>query len=268
MRKYLLATAGLMALAGTPAHAVTVVYFGSGTGVNPGDQIGAAVSFEEIGPTQVRVVLRNLSPNNADVPGNQLTGVFFNLPGNQTPGTAFTAAGSTVVGQGNCSTACNGSPQNVGGEWAYNTGLSVGGATEGLSSSGYSGVFGQPNLNGVNLQNPDALDGLQFGIMSAANNYANGNGGVENNALVQSAVTFTLNTDTNLTLAQLESVTNIRFQYGTTLTEPHFGPTSFCLDCNPDPFVTVPEPATIGLFGAGVLGLGLLRRRRQPGLTA
>ncbi len=212
--------------------------------VSATDGVRAASADFEIVGSNLQVTLTNTSTVDVTDPTHVLTAVFFDLPGNValTPISALLPAGTTVFfgsdGGG-----------NVGGEWAYAAGLSGAphGAPEGISSSGF-GVFGQPNFNGSNLQGPDALDGLQYGITSAVDNPATGNAPVTGGyALIVNSVVFTL-----AGLPEeysLDGLSNVSFQYGTAL-----------LDTNLTP--PVPEPASMALLSLGLGGLVIRRFRK------
>jgi hypothetical protein len=150
----------------------------------------------------------------------------------------------------------------VGGEWEYLAGLAAPhSATEGISSSGF-GLFGSPNFPGNNLEDPLALDGLQYGITSAGDNPATGNAPVTgDNALIHNSVVFVLsgaNLPSQLTAADFA---HISFQYGTALTEPNL----YC--ANPDdcriPPSEIPEPQSLALIALALLALATTTRRRR-----
>jgi hypothetical protein len=197
---------------------------------------GASVDFEASG-TSLIVTLSHIDMNDVLVPIDVLTGVYFTLSGDPTltPVSAEIATGSVLFGSDGGG--------NVGGEWAYNDGLvgAPGGADEGISSTGL-GLFGAPNFNGSNLQGPDALDGLQYGITSAGDDPLTGNTPVTGMyALIQNEVVFTLG---GLPVeGQLPGISNISFQYGTALSP-------------------VPEPTTMLLLGAGLVGLAGFGRKK------
>jgi hypothetical protein len=193
----------------------------------------------------LQVILTNTSPDDVLVPSQVLTALFFSLPGGVTiaPLSALLSGGSTVFYDP------DGQPPGgvVGGEWAYGAGLAgaPNGATNGISSAGF-GLFGDANFPGANLAGPDAVDGLQYGILSAGDNTATGNGGITgSDGLIKNQVSFLL----DITAGSLNpaDITDISFQYGTALTDTNI----------------VPIPPSALLMGSGLLGLGLVGWRRR-----
>jgi hypothetical protein len=190
------------------------------------------------------VVLTNTSAADVEDPADVLTAVFFSLPSNiLTPSSALLTAGSTVFYD------ADGQPAGgvVGGEWEYLAGLvgAPNGATNGIGSAGF-GLFGSPNFPGANLADPVALDGVQYGILSAGDNTNTGNGGITGSGgLIKNSVTFQLTGATGL---DTSLITDVSFQYGTALDEPN---------------IVVPLPPSVLLMGSGLLGLGLVGWRRR-----
>jgi hypothetical protein len=223
----------------------------SGVDIHPPDPVGnlsaSADFFRGDGAgnsiDELMVVLTNTSPYDVLVQRHVLTGMFFDINvGPLTPVSAMVGGGSSVFygssGGG-----------NVGGEWAYDGGLSgaPNGATSGISSAGF-GLFGSPNFNGPDLAPPPAIDGLNYGITSAGDNLATGQAAVTGSVpLIQNSVTFRL-----AGLGDgLVSISNVSFQYGTTLND--FNVTN-----------EVPEPLSLFCLSAGLATCaGAFRRRRR-----
>lgn len=208
----------------------------------------ATASFAVSG-TNLVVTLSNSSAIDALVPVDVLTAVFFKLQGvgSLTPVSAVLASGSIVQ---NDPAPVGGI---VGGEFAYvngGAGLAALGYDQGISSSGL-GIFGNPNFPGTNLEPPNAVDGLQYGITTAGDNVATTNGGLDV-PLIKNAVVFTLSglaggfTEDNLQLL------GIRFQYGTALDEPYL----------------TPEPGFYGLLALGFAGVFIVAMRRKNATEA
>ena len=246
------------------AKAGTVLFSGSGTGSN-GITLNAEALFSISGST-LTVTLRNTgdtSGTNKDLSANTLTGVFFDLP----DGITLTATSATIapgdLWQANkCDVGpCNATTTNVGGEFVYDTGTWAGhtGATSGIASSGYiDAAVGMGNFGGPNLDDPSAPDGINFGIIApvTVTNPFKGNGNnMTNNPLIEGEVVFTL-AITGGTLLESQ-ISNVSFQYGTSLTEPHFNGPPVIIE----PPLNIPEPATLLLF-APALALAVRRRAR------
>ncbi|MBI5280841.1 MAG: PEP-CTERM sorting domain-containing protein [Candidatus Solibacter usitatus] len=230
---------------GVPTWATPLLFSGSsGT-------LAASATFTASGSTLV-VTLSNISSTMSTVPADLLTAIFFDISGGVTltPVSAYLMGGATVLG---CGAGCTLPPGgNVGGEWAYNGAISGGSGVSqhyGISSTGV-GIFGSGNFGGPNLQGPASVDGMQYGIGTSNYNPAFANPGMAPNAVIVNAVVFTL-TGLPAGFDPWTAISNMRFQYGTSLCEPSFPGT-------PEP---IPEPMTMALTGAGLAGLAFIRRR-------
>jgi hypothetical protein len=204
----------------------------------------AALNITSSGWT-LTMALTNTSTAATSQPIDLLTAVFFDFSG-----TASLTSMSANIASG--SAYSMGDPtkwfapaswdgKNVGGEWAYGSGLSgiPNGATFGISSTGL-GIFGAPTFNGPNLAGPEAVDGGQFGIASAGP--FTPNGGLSKDAVVTNSVIFTL---TGFSGDVERAFSNVYFQYGTSLAS-----------------TPVPEPGTMILLGTGLIGLAGYGRKR------
>jgi len=251
-----LSTLSLLTLAGALSLPATPLTF---TGSDSSGR-SASVSFD-ISGNQLLVTLTNtatpLTAGASVVPTDILTAVFFNIPGVASLNrvSATVTSGSYIVG---CTGVGCGSVTNVGGEWAYAAGLSQYSANMGISSTGV-GLFGSGDLFDINpssnLQGPASPDGVQYGIAPAGYTNAMGNGGLSGNGIIVKSVSFALSgLPTNFSTS---SISNVTFQYGTALNEPSVPGTPGGGGGQ------VPEPATLGAMGAGLVALALFKRRQN-----
>lgn len=232
-----IAAAALLACTGS-ALALPVTF--TSTGANG----RAAEATFDVSGSSLFVTLTNTSAIDAGVPTDILTGVFFSVSGGALTLTRTSAelnAGSIVTNGGGTDPF----PLGVGGEWAYKSGFAaVNGATYGISSTGL-GIFGPGDrFPGADLEPPTSPNGVEYGITTAGDNPATGNGGILNVPLIKNSVKFVLTgLPANFDLARIN---NVWLQYGTDLSEPR------------DP--GVPAPGAAVLLGLG--GLMAARRRR------
>lgn len=247
----------------------------------------AEVFFEQSG-SDLLVTLVNAAEKAVSVPVDVLTGVYFTLMDGAslislTPLTAYVAdrlateftnppdaqlavAKSTDVNSSTpfdatAYTDANGI--NVGGEFGYAENINFQGAMAGISSTGLglfgNGTFCQDGIgtnDGGNANCPEiagppkgGLNGVEMGIVPFVG-FTSPNGGITtSNPYIQSAVQFKLSgLPTGFTLTS-GALSNVGFQYGTSLTEPHFN---------------APTPATFALLGLGFVLLTGFTARRRP----
>jgi hypothetical protein len=216
-------------------------------------QYAAKVTFD-ISGSNLLVTLTNTSTADIAVAADLLTAVFFNITGDPllTRNSVVLAPGSSVEHGGGTNPG-----NDVGSEFAYLNGLNQYGANQGISNSGL-GLFGPGDLfPGANLAGPGSPDGAQYGLASAGDNPATGDASVSD-PLIKNSVIITLG---GLPGGfSLSNVSNVTFQLGTDLSEGHF---SGRLDPGDPGVQPVPEPASLALFGTGVVIVGAVIRRRR-----
>ncbi len=229
MKLKIMSAVALLSIVGAAANGAVF----NGTDADGRD---ATAEFTVVG-TDLIVTLTNSASADVLLPIYVLTGVMWNMdPVSLTRTSALLNAGSTVIYD---SQPAGG---NVGGEWCYKGGVSVRGTNHIISSAGL-GVVGNGDLfGGPNLSGPTGPNGLQYGITTASDNAATGNGGIlGSEGLIKHSVVFVLGG----IAADFDParISNVQFQYGTDLSEPY-----------------TPTPGTAGLMF--LAGAASLRRRR------
>ena len=210
----------------------------------------------------LHILLANTATYDAMVPTDMLTALFFNVPTGValTPAHAYVGANSTVIDTVTGNANYHPAGYNIGGEWAYAANLGQLGGLEGTSSTGL-GLFGSGNFGGGNLQGPTsgAVDGVQYGITTAGDNVSTGNGGItsaNSSQFIRYQVELILTSVP--TTFDLSGISDVRFQYGTDLTEPYFVGASY----TPSPPPRVPDGgSTFMLLSSALAGVGALRRK-------
>ena len=107
--------------------------------------------------------------------------------------------------------------------------------------------MGEPRLiPAPTFDGPNAVNGLNYGMVSAGDNPLTGNTLLMTEPLINHPVTFTLTFASAFNPST--DISNVSVQYGTSLDEPNIA--------------VVSEPSTIIMLFAGLLGLAYTRRRR------
>jgi hypothetical protein len=207
----------------------------------------ASAQFDLTGTT-LTVTLTNTSTSDVLVPTDVLTAVCFNTSHTLTPKSANLGF----------STVAYGTLTNVGDGWGYGSGINAEGENSAISATGAFTGLGHSNFSTAN----NMLDGLPYGILSAGDNLATGNGGVTGGGpLIKNSVQFVLTVAAGFTLSDLGNT--VIFQYGTSSGSNYFssngaGPT----------VLAVPVPPSAALFAIGGCVCFVARRSRRRLLLA
>jgi hypothetical protein len=272
MSRFAVTLITVLALGGFASQAHATVVFSGSTST-----LSATASFTIEG-NQLRILLTNTDaasgPDKPTTPGQVLSGLFFNLGTSTfTPLSASVYTGApdgaiqpgSIIQTSRCDVQSCSGETNVGGEWSYASGGAswLPGTTHGLSSSGYlNDNTNSANFNGPNLQNPDALNGIEFGLVP--NGWApwGGNGGLDANALIEGTVEFVLEIPDGVQVLETD-LGNVYFMYGTSPTDTRIpGTSSTTTSGGGTTGGSVPEPALLSVLGVALAGVALRMRRR------
>jgi len=264
------AVAGL-ALGTSAVHAEPVIFTGHGTNGSSGHLLSAQVEFKMNASNKLEVTLTNTSTHVGFVPSDLLTAVFFDIAGTPSISSSkFLSAVATsvvkqvdvVTGSGKkkvttptavttTNTAVKYPGQDGGWRYASNTSsngiVSPGKQNYGFGTAGM-GIFGS---GGGGQQ-------FDYGIVNSTFNVlTDGNPGMKGSPFIKNSVTFTLS-GLAANFDPYTAISNVRFQYGTSLSEPHFDGSKVTT-----PTSATPEPSSFALMGLGSIGLFWAARRRK-----
>jgi hypothetical protein len=241
--------AALLTMGG--AARADLVFQGTGTDQSDGSALSAMADFFLIG-SDFRIVLTNLGQPVSQ--GSVLTNLgVITAP---TPAVALPSAAGTIALTSGSVFVGKAPANTLGEEWAYLSG--------GAASSGFGVGTGHGNLCGSTVCNGQALDGAAYGLVSTGTDLSPNGLQASKNAYVENSVTIDITLAANSTFT-LNDITSVDFQFGTGPNEGDIRVTHCTggTDCNSDP-PSVPEPTSLAILGAGLIGLTLVSRKRGP----
>ena len=246
---------GAITMGAGQAHAVTF-----GSVADPASARAASAEFVISGDV-LTITLANAGTGDARSRTDVLTGLFFEI--SMASGTRLRPVSAMLAGGSSVIYDPDGQPVDgdVGGEWAFKGNLSgaPGAATNGLSAASLRGLFRRANFSGPNLSGDTRVGGIDYGLLSTADNEATGRALAASGGLIKNAVVFTLIGASNI----VSEITNVSFQYGHRTSGPNLAGQANLATSRVG--ATVPLPAALPLLAAalGVFGLLGYRRRRS-----
>ena len=224
----------LGAIGASDAQADTVTFDTPAGSTTSGGAVDATATFVT-GNGTLSITLTNLLANPTDV-AQLLSDLSFNLSNGATTGTIGSSSGQEITVAGN-GTFTTGSTVDTG--WALNS-----------TAMGFElDVLGTPT----------GPSHLIIGPAGAGGTYSNANGSIAgnkpHNPFLNGTATFVL--DITGVTADTD-ITSATFSFGTTEGA----------DLVPGTPTTVPEPTSLALLAAGLLGVVLIQRKRLPGLSS
>jgi len=234
------------------ANATSLSFTATGNNPTTNNSLGASVLFDDaFSPGNLAITLTNTGPG-ASAPSDVLTSVFWDYDGSPLTSLSLLSAIAPSVVGGTPGTNVNlASPLN---EWKLPSNSNGTSDLPGITQNYGLGTAGLGIFQGGGGQQ------FNYGII---NGYDNPNPAVSNGTFVNGAATFVL---AGLpTGFDITKIGNIRFQYGTALSEPSLTGTRVTppADNNNPPLVensvSVPEPATMA--GLSLVAASLMASR-------
>jgi hypothetical protein len=237
------------------AHAVTdtATYTATAPGNNANETLDASATFV-LTNSDLVVTLANTSKSDPNDASDILTGLLLDITGDPKLTTVSAQLGpdSSIIDH-SVPTNFTG---NVGGEWSYRNDLIRGpqGDNEGISSTTLRWFNARDLFTKKRLPGARSLSEVQFGLTTFNDLPGNDDASLKGRALIENSVVFTFaGLPSGFTLSD---ITKVDFQYGYRVT-----PASEILG-EPVAVISVPEPSTIGLVAAGLLGAISFARRK------